>query len=154
MPGPIFVRSIAAMAIAILLMGAQRACAAADPGRVCAASKQKAAFKLAGSLGKCIEKSVKNDVPVDNECILKASTKFTDSFAKAEGKGGCATNADASSIQNMVNGCVAQIVQALPSSQPVYTCAPSGGSGCGGTCPPGQSCSGHGSGGADCYCDF
>src|SRR5512147_201559 len=85
------------IALALIVAGAV-AWAATDPARVCASAKQKAAFKLMNSLGKCLVKAVKDATPLDVECITKASTKFNDSFDKAEDKGGCVTTSDAGAV--------------------------------------------------------
>jgi hypothetical protein len=150
-----FARRGLVMALALIVTGAVVS-AATDPARVCAAAKQKAAYKLMNSLGKCLVKAVKNQTPLDVECITKASTKFDDSFDKAEDKGGCVTTSDADDVESLVNNCALSVVANLPfttTTLPPYTC---GGTvpGCGGTCPPGRQCNGGGGGsGSNCSCN-
>jgi hypothetical protein len=155
MPESHSIRSrVAVIAALAFVVAGSVASAATDPARVCAAAKQKAAFKLMNSLGKCLVKAVKNGTPLDTECITKASTKFDDSFDKAEDKGGCVTTSDAGQVETVVNNCALSIVSKLPfttTTMPQYTCggvAPS----CGGTCPPGFTCDG-GMGGPGASCD-
>jgi hypothetical protein len=59
--------------------------ASADPADAqakCAAAKVKAAGKKAGAKAKCHSKAVGKGDPVDPDCLLKAETKFSSSFAR------------------------------------------------------------------------
>lgn len=70
-------RSCVALVVALALLASGAVVSAApDPAVACAAAKQKGAFKLMNLLGKCLVKAVKNQTPLDTECISKASAKF------------------------------------------------------------------------------
>jgi cysteine-rich repeat protein len=71
----------------------------------CSSTKLKIYSKDVASLLKCEEKAVLKGEPVDPACVLKATDKTTDAFAKAELKGGCPTDASTAPIEggNLLN---------------------------------------------------
>lgn len=82
--------------VLILLIALAAPVTALDaPGRKCAAAKLKATAKKTLAKFKCTAKGVAKDIAVDPACFAKAETKFSEAFAKAEAKGGCATSGDA-----------------------------------------------------------
>jgi hypothetical protein len=133
------------------------------PGEKCAVAKLKAAFKKMAKKAACNEKAVAANVPVDPACLAKAEQDFAAAFQKAEGKGGCATTADAAAIEGKVNACVADVVNALPpvpttsttsTTTTTTTTLPACGDSfpaCNGTCPPPQNC---GTSNGTCVCAF
>ena len=92
---------------------------AADPGAACAAFKRKAAAKKLSAKVKCYGTALKKGKEVDASCLSNAESKFNDSFAKAEGKGGCATLNDADDIESWVDDTLAQLLAALPATASV-----------------------------------
>jgi cysteine-rich repeat protein len=66
----------------------------------CAAAKLKAVGKDWQQKLKCYGKAVKDGDPVEGECLTKAENKTSDAFAKAEAKGGCATDANLFDLNN------------------------------------------------------
>src|SRR5262249_15368781 len=102
------------IATTLMLALATLASAGGTPDQKCASSKLKAAAKNALDELKCHAKAVKKGVAVDTECIGKAEQKFSDSFTKAEDKGGCATVGDASDVEAIVESAVGAFVAALP----------------------------------------
>lgn len=91
---------------------------AADPGATCAASKRKAAAKQLSAKVKCYGTALKKGKEVDASCLSTAESKFNNAFAKAEGKGGCATMSDAGDIESLVDDTLAQLLAALPATAP------------------------------------
>jgi len=79
----------------------------------CAAAKLKAAGKRAkGALG-CEARAAKGDDPVDADCVAGAADKFTQAFASAEAKGGCATTGDAGSVAAGIDARLLSVVAQL-----------------------------------------
>jgi hypothetical protein len=68
---------------------------ATPPAQKCAAAKQKAAGKKIAAKLTCYSKAVTKALPVDPACLMKAETKFSAAFTKAEAGGGCAIVGDA-----------------------------------------------------------
>jgi hypothetical protein len=104
----------------------------------CSAGKQKAAVKKVGADLKCYQKAAADDVVVDPACLAKADTKFSESIAKIEAKGGCIITGDEAAIDQAADECVADIRGLTPVSPP--TCGDGDFPECGGTCPAGQTC--------------
>jgi carboxypeptidase family protein len=96
------------VATAALLLTAATADRAAAQAK-CQAAKAKAAGKKAGSKAKCQSKAVSKGEAVDPECLTKAETKFSSSFAKAEAKPPCATTGDAAAIEGKVDAFIADL---------------------------------------------
>jgi len=112
---------------------------AADKAAVkCSTGKQKAAVKKIGIKLKCHQKANAADLPVDQECLAKAETKFSESIAKIEAKGGCIITGDEATIEQAADECVDEINGLTPASPP--TCGGTAYPECGGTCPSGQTC--------------
>jgi hypothetical protein len=121
--------------IAFVAVAASVAQAGPTPAQKCSASKIKATSKKAAAKLKCHEKAITKGVAVDPACLTKAEDKFTDAFAKAEAKSGCATTGDTNAIEALVDTFVDAAVVALEppvsfasSVQPIFSasCATSG----------------------------
>jgi hypothetical protein len=77
----------------------------------CTSKKLKAAAKKATAKGKCYSKAATKGAGVDPLCLMKATDKFTASWAKFEGPGNdCLTTGDVSDIENAVDAFVSQLV--------------------------------------------
>lgn len=114
--------------VAFVAVAASVAQAGPTPAQKCTGAKIKAASKKAAARLKCHEKATLKDVEVDQTCLQRAVDKFTDAFAKAEAKGGCAITGDTNSIEALVDTFVDDVVDALepPVSfasvvQPIFT---------------------------------
>ena len=94
-------------------------------GGKCAAAKRKAAGKKAASKLLCNAKAAIAGGAVDPGCLGNAEVTFANAFKKAEAKGGCATQGDASSIEQAVNGFVTQVASQLASGSTTTTTATS-----------------------------
>jgi hypothetical protein len=97
----------------VAVLAASMADAAPTPAQRCSAAKMKATAKKATAKIKCHEKAMLKGVAVDPLCLAKAETKFTDAFARAELKGGCATVGDAAALEAEVDVFVGAVVGAL-----------------------------------------
>ena len=84
---------------------------AANP---CQASKLAASGKLASALLACHSKAAKKSLPVDANCLAKATGKHTSAFTKAETKPPCDTTGDAGLIQTQVGPFVELAVKGIP----------------------------------------
>src|SRR6059036_3669202 len=85
-------RKMMILATVVLVAGAPlTALGAATPAQKCAAAKRKAAAKKITAELKCYQAAVQAGAVVDANCLATAETKFTQSIAKAEANGGCAT---------------------------------------------------------------
>jgi cysteine-rich repeat protein len=92
---------VVALAGSMLLAGgATGARAQSGDALKCAAAKLKAVGKDWQKKLKCHGKAVKDGAAVDGECLTKAETKTSDAFAKAEAKGGCATDGNLFDLNN------------------------------------------------------
>jgi hypothetical protein len=130
-----FTPAITIMLLALMAGSGQTADKAAVK---CSTGKQKAAVKKIGSKLKCHQKANAADLPVDQECLTKAETKFSDTIVKIEAKGGCIITGDEAVIEQAADECIDDIRGLTPVSPP--TCGGSGYPECGGTCPAGQAC--------------
>jgi hypothetical protein len=123
----------------IMLVLAVGSVDAADKAAVkCSTGKQKAAVKKIGSKLKCQQKANAADLPVDQACLAKAETKFSESIGKIEAKGGCIVTGDEALIEDACDDCVDRINELTPAAPP--TCGQTAYPQCGGTCPPGLAC--------------
>lgn len=111
----------AASVVLLSALTAGPANAATDPGVACAVAKQKAAAKKFSDKVKCHGTALKKGDAVDPACLTRAAAKFDASFAKAETKGGCATTADAATIEAIVDDTLVELLQALPSATTTTT---------------------------------
>jgi hypothetical protein len=121
---------IVGFGVLLALFGTSMAIAGTTPAK-CAAVKQKAAGKkIAARLG-CYSKAVAKTVPVDPDCLAKANTKFSATFAKADAAGGCTIPGDATAQELAADSAVATIAAAEAATPipPVF------GAPCGTTCP-------------------
>jgi hypothetical protein len=100
--------------IALGLAVAIPAMAAKNPAAICATAKQKAAAKKLTMKVMCHGKAIKKGEPVDATCLMKAETKFNESFTKAEAKGGCTTIGDTADIEMLIDTTLADLLEALP----------------------------------------
>ncbi len=113
----------------------------------CAAAKILAAATKAAAELKCYaQASLDRSTHAPDACLTAAEQAFSKAFAKAEAKGGCLTQGDASNVETTVDLCVGAIVALLPAGTPVATPTPGGcgitNSFCGGSCPTaGEVCS-------------
>jgi hypothetical protein len=100
-------RIVVAIAIASVWLTASAAFAGSDPAAACKSAKAKAAGKKAGSLLKAAGKNIKKPNPLKlGADVSKAQSKFSKSFTKAEGKGGCETTGDVGAIEAKVDAFV------------------------------------------------
>lgn len=101
-------------AIVLGLFLSTNAHAGTDPGASCKDAKAKASGKKASALLKAYGKNVKKaDGTRLAASISKAESKFTKSFAKAEGKGGCLTSGDVTPMEITVDCFVLDAVRDL-----------------------------------------
>jgi hypothetical protein len=132
-------RAYGAITTMIVLALAAAPARAVDKDAVkCSTGKQKAAVKKIASKLKCQQKANAADLPVDQECLTKAETKFSESIAKVEAKGGCIISGDEAVIEQAADDCIDEINGLTPASPP--TCGGTTYPQCGGTCPAGQTC--------------
>jgi hypothetical protein len=81
----------------------------------CLKGKLSAAGKKASSKLKCHAKAASKGQPADPTCLTKAETKFSQTFAKLDSKGGCVTTGDVATVEMIVDSdCVNAIVPVLP----------------------------------------
>lgn len=109
-------------ALALSVAAATLAHAATDPGVACSAAKKKAAGQRHAAELKCHLAALKKAATVDPKCLAKAQEKFSAAFAKAESAGGCVTTGDEASVAGLIDGQLAALYAALPSSGPGMTC--------------------------------
>jgi hypothetical protein len=129
-----------------------------DAARTCAAAKIKAAGKKASSKLKCYGKAAQKGIAVDPNCLLKATSKFSSKWDKAEAKGGCATTGDKMAIETKVDAFVLDASAELPPNSTTTTTTASTSTTtttvpgpCGnGDVDPGEECDGSNLGGATC----
>jgi len=86
---------------------------ATEAGQKCAASKLDATGKKASGKLNCQAKAAGKGLAADQACLVKAESKFTATFAKAEVKGGCATVDDADAVELTVEAFVDGVVGSL-----------------------------------------
>jgi hypothetical protein len=147
----------------LLLTVASSATAGLTSAQKCAIAEQKAAVKKLGAKLKCHQQALLAGTAVDSACLDKAETKFNDAIAKAEAPGGCAVSGGGPDLESAVDACVVSILSRTPattttttsttttSTLPFYSCANPNGGLCGGSCPPGFSCTNLG--GQSCACE-
>jgi cysteine-rich repeat protein len=80
----------------------------------CQSDKLKNTGKLAAALLGCHSKAAKSNVPVDQNCLAKATLKHTQSFAKSELKPPCDTTGDAASVQAKLIPFVERALAGIP----------------------------------------
>ncbi len=98
---------VVAIVIGVVCLAGTAVHAGGDPAAACKSAKAKAAGKKAGSLLKAAGKNIKKPNPLKlGADVSKAQSKFTKSFTKAEGKGGCETTGDAGAIEAKVDAFV------------------------------------------------
>jgi hypothetical protein len=114
------------IAIAGVVLLAAASQAAHSPGAVCAAAKQKATGQKAVSRLKCYTKAMLANVAIDQSCLDKAETKFSDAITKAEAKGGCVNTGDATDLESAVDTFVGSVVTLTPASTTTTTTIPCG----------------------------
>src|SRR5262245_65287477 len=102
--------TVALVSILLLILVLPPARGAATPAAVCAEAKLRAAGKKAATKLACHAKAASRGGAVDTTCLTKAETKFTDAFAKAEGKGGCILTGDAPAIEAAIDQAVDSVV--------------------------------------------
>src|SRR5262245_13270153 len=86
-------RTALAVVLGGVVLWAGVASAVTTPGQKCSQSKRKAAGKKTSAKLTCHAKAITKGIAVDSTCLAKAEVKFSNSIAKAEAKGGCATDA-------------------------------------------------------------
>jgi len=89
--------------------------------RVCAGTKLRATGKKARAKLRCHAKAVLRGVQVAPSCFSKAEVQFAKTFDGADAGGGCAVTNDKASIENKVDGFVADAASELPSSPTTST---------------------------------
>jgi hypothetical protein len=119
--------------LALLGLPLGAAAAAGTPAEKCSGAKAKAASKKFAAKGKCYAKALASGGAVDSECLMKAETKFTAAFQKAEANGGCLTSGDAGMIEMKLDTCLREMVADVCACRPGESCQP--GSGCQSDCP-------------------
>jgi hypothetical protein len=108
---------IVAVAVGTLVLGGALAHAGTDPADACKDSKAKATGKKAFNLLKAYGKNHKKPNPVKlGSDVSKAQSKFTKSFVKAEGKGGCLTVTDSTAIEMKVDAFVVDVIEEVSPS--------------------------------------
>lgn len=86
-----------------------------EASRTCAASKLKAAGKRSRARLSCFAKAERTSSTVDVTCLAKAGERFTAAFDKAEARGGCALEGDATLVAGLVDdGVSAVVAEILP----------------------------------------
>jgi hypothetical protein len=83
----------------VLVLGLAAICmlpvpAGAATAEQCAAAKLGAAGRKTNGLVRCHARAVERSLEVDPACVAGVVSKFTASWARIEGKGGCATTND------------------------------------------------------------
>jgi hypothetical protein len=90
------------------------------PAQKCTASKLKAAGNKALAKVRCNAQAI-----VNPNCLVRAETRFTKAFQRAEAKGGCLTTADAATIETLVDAFVGNVILAVgppaPTPSPTAT---------------------------------
>jgi hypothetical protein len=131
-------RSIAITLLAVAVT-APVASAATDAER-CAAAKLRAAGQKAKARLYCYGRGALAGTTVDGACLAKIESKFSATWARIEGRGGCATTNDAGDIEARVDDFAADVVNALaPATATTVTttstCPPTTAFYCGSFCP-------------------
>src|SRR5262245_7929258 len=122
-------RGIAVCIVGALVLSAGTPVAAKPtPAQKCTAAKLKAAAKKLSAKLACYAKAASKNAPVDDGCLGKAETAFRTAFSKAESKGGCITNGDATPVEAGIEAFIQSLVTALPD----------GGTKAGGKCAAGK----------------
>src|SRR5215468_1084171 len=120
-------RGLALCIVGALVLNAGTPVAAKPtPAQKCTAAKLKAAAKKLSAKLACYAKAASKNAPVDDGCLGKAETAFRTAFSKAESKGGCIPNGDATPVE------VEDFIQSL------VTALPDGGTKAGGKCAAGK----------------
>ena len=86
----------------------------------CTAAKLKAGGAFAGTLSKCVSKSLATGSAIDPLCVAKAQTKLASSFAKAEKKSDCPNLGDLTPVQDVLEDAVPNALEIL--DPPAPTC--------------------------------
>ncbi|TMB49669.1 MAG: hypothetical protein E6J60_12740, partial [Deltaproteobacteria bacterium] len=76
----------------------------------CTGGELKASSKKAGGKAKCWAKATGKGLAVDGTCLSGAEGKFSASYAKAVGKGGCVNTTDAGTIETKVDNFITDLV--------------------------------------------
>ncbi len=82
----------------------------APPRSECTSKKLEIAGKKLRDEMNCHSKAVNKGEPLDGECLSKVETKFSETWAKEEGKGGCLTTGDAAGIEGTIDGFIGEVV--------------------------------------------
>src|SRR5262249_51792906 len=122
--------------IAVLAFTIFSAHAGSGLPETCAAAKQRAAAKRADSTLRCFAKATAHRTAIDQTCVNKAETKFTDAVAKVESNGGCVVTGDAAVIGRMIDAFVSSIAAVTPVTTTTTTTiiCPTGETDCAGVC--------------------
>lgn len=94
---------------------------APTPGQRCAADKLRTAAKKAQGLLTCHARAVTKGQDVDAACVQKVRTKYEQTWAKIEARGGCATAGDVDTIEGHIDTLVDILVAALPATTTTTT---------------------------------
>jgi len=97
-----------------LLIGFSVDLRAAEPNQKCAAAELKAVRKKADAKIKCHRKAILKGVPTDPACLTAAEMEFSQSFGAAEAAGGCAVTGNVTAVEQMVDGFVNSVANAIP----------------------------------------
>ena len=99
---------------ALVLGNGTPAAAKPTPAQKCTAAKLKASAKKLSAKLACYAKAASKNAPVDDGCLGTAETNFRTAFSKAELKGACITNGDATPVEAGIEAFVQSLVTALP----------------------------------------
>ena len=100
---------VAALLGSVLVTGA--AMAGGTPAQKCSAAKRKAAGKKAASKFGCLSKAASKAIEVDTDCLAKAETKFSSTFAKADTKATPPCEGTETNVETAVDNCLDQVAQ-------------------------------------------
>jgi hypothetical protein len=107
--------AVLTLGLAACLFAGSGAVAGTDPADACKDAKAKAAGGKAAALLEAFGKNVKRPAPSKLAAdVSKAQSKLTRGFARAEGKGGCATTGDVGTIETKVDAFVADVLSDVP----------------------------------------
>ena len=106
-------RSIAALAIPVLVVILAPACpAAGTPEQICDAAKVKAAANKVKAKLTCHSKALAKGVQTTIECLDKAEEKFLAAYAKADAKGPC-EGRTATQMEFIADQCMSNVLIAV-----------------------------------------
>lgn len=105
------VRTVVLLAAGVLLLvsSVPEAHAQSASALRCAFAKQRAVVRKINSLLECEREALRTGTTIDPACRADAAAKFASDFAKAEARGGCVPEGDATALEPLADQCSERI---------------------------------------------